>query len=116
MNPGDFRHRIAIQANTPTKDPNGGEVDSWATSSTFWASVQTLTGKKLEIARQIDAEATVEVRMRYCGSSGSGQVTVLNQLLFGTRVFEPILIVNENERNIYLRILCKEKRGALEDE
>jgi len=114
MNPGDFRHRIEIQTNTPAKDPNGGEVASWATTSTFWASVQTLTGKKLEIARQIDAEASVQVRMRYCSSSGSGQVTVLNRLLFGTRILEPILVVNEHERNIMLQILCKEKRGALD--
>ena len=116
MKIGDFRHRVAIQTNTPTKDPNGGEVDSWATSSTFWASIQTLTGKKLEIARQIDAEASVQVRMRYCGSSGSSQVTVLNRLLFGTRVLEPILVVNEHERNEYLQILCKEKRGAYNSE
>ena len=112
MNPGDFRHRIDIQTNTPTRDPNQGEVASWATTSTVWASVQTLTGKKLEIARQIDAEATVEVRMRYCGSGGSANVTVDNRLLFGTRVLEPFLIVNEHERNIMLLIQCREKRGA----
>jgi SPP1 family predicted phage head-tail adaptor len=116
MNPGDLRHRVSIQTNTPSKDPNGGEVASWSTTSTVWASVQTLTGRKLEIARQIDAEATVEVRMRYCGSGGSANVTVLNRLLFGTRVFEPFLIVNEHERNIMLLIQCKEKRGALDDE
>ncbi len=113
MKTGDMRHRIAIQANTPTKDPNGGDVDVWATATTVWASVQTLTGKKLEIARQIDAKATVEVKMRYCSTTAP---TVRSRLLFGTRIFEPILVVNENERNIKLQILCKEKRGALDDE
>lgn len=112
MKIGDLRHRIEIQTNTPSRDPNQGEVASWATTSTVWASVQTLTGKKLEIARQIDAEATVEVRMRYCGSSGSANVTIDNRLLFGTRVLEPFLVVNANERNIMLLIQCKEKRGA----
>ena len=113
MKTGDMRHRITIQANTPTLDPNGGDVDSWATATTVWASVQTLTGRKLEIARQIDAEATVEVRMRYCSTTAP---TVLSRLLFGTRIFEPILVVNENERNIWLLIQCREKRGALDDE
>lgn len=116
MNPGDLRHRVAIQTNTPTLDPNGGKVASWATTATFWASVQTLTGNKLEIARQIDAQASVQVRMRYCGSSGSSQVTVDNRLLFGTRILEPILVVNEHEQNIMLQILCKEKRGDYEDD
>ena len=116
MNPGDLRHRVAIQTNTPTVDPNGGKVASWATTSTVWASVQTLTGHKLEIARQIDGEATVEVRMRYCGSGGSANVTIDNRLLFGTRTFEPFLVVNENELNIMLLIQCKEKRGDYEDD
>lgn len=112
MKIGDLRHRIEIQTNTPSRDPNQGEVASWATTSTVWASVQTLTGKKLEIARQIDAEATVEIRTRYCTSGGLSFITVDNRLLFGTRILEPVFIVNENERNIVLRVLCKEKRGA----
>jgi SPP1 family predicted phage head-tail adaptor len=116
MNPGDFRHRVAIQVNTPSKDPNGGNIDSWATTGTFWASIQTLTGGKLEIARQIDAQASVQVRMRYCGSGGVANVTVDNRLLFGTRIFEPILVVNEHERNIIMQVLCKEKRGDYDDD
>ena len=115
MKTGDLRHRVAIQVNTPSRDPNQGIVDSWATDTTVWASVQTLTGKKLEIARQIDAEATVQVRMRFCGTGGVADTTIDNRLLFGTRVLEPILVINENERNIMLQILCKEKRGAYND-
>lgn len=115
MKIGNLRHRVEIQVDTPSRDPNQGIVHSWATTSTVWASVQTLTGKKLEIARQIDGEATVEVRMRYCGSGGSANVTIDNRLLFGTRELEPILVVNENERNIMLLIQCKEKRGAYDD-
>ena len=115
MNPGDFRHRVEIQVNTPSRDPNQGIVDSWATTSTVWASVQTLTGNKLEIARQIDSQASVQVRMRYCGSGGVANVTVDNRLLFGTRILEPILVVNEHEQNIMLQILCKEKRGAYDE-
>ena len=116
MNPGNLRHQVIIQVNTPTKDANGGVVDSWSTDSTVWASVQTLTGRKLEMARQIDAEATVEIRMRYCGSGGSANVTVDNRLLFGDRILQPFLVVNENERNVMLTIQCKEKRGEMYDD
>ena len=116
MKIGDFRHRMAIQSYTEVLDPHGGQNGTWATDTTVWASVQTLTGRKLELARQIDAEATVEVKMRYCSSGGAAFVTVDNRLLFGTRILEPVYVVNENERNIILRIICKEKRGDLEDE
>ena len=58
----------------------------------------------------------MQVRMRYCGSGGSANVTIDNRLLFGTRILEPILVINENERNIALQILCEEKRGDYEDD
>ena len=114
---GKMRHRIAIQSRSDVKDDNGGQIGTWSTDGTVWAAVQTLTGRKLEQARQIDAEATVEIRTRYCAdgaSGGYGQITVDNQLLFGTRILEPVYVVNEDEMNICLRVICKEKRGALE--
>ena len=115
MRAGDLRHRVIVQVNTPSFDPNGGNVDSWATDTTVWASVQTLTGKKLEIARQIDSEATTQVRMRYCGTDGVPDVTVDNRLLFGARILQIVYVINENERNVMLQILCKEKRGSADD-
>jgi len=106
MRAGDLRHRIIIQTNTPTKDTHGGEVDSWATASTVWAKVTTLTGRKLEIARQINIEANVEVTIRYCSAS---TLTVANRFLFGARIFEPVYIVNANERDIFQIAVCKEQ-------
>jgi SPP1 family predicted phage head-tail adaptor len=107
MNPGELRHRIEVQTNTPTKDSHGGEVAHWATTSTIWAAVETLTGRKLELARQIHAETTVQVRSRLC-SDGSGGFDISNRLLFGIRVFEPLVVINEHERNIMARTMCKE--------
>ena len=65
MKIGDLRHRVAIQTNTPSFDPNGGEIPSWATDTTVWAAVQTLTGNKREIARQIDREVRKLVEEAY---------------------------------------------------
>lgn len=107
MSAGEFRHRIEVQTNTPTFDSHGGEIPSWATTNTIWASVQTLTGRKLEIARQINARASVEVRTRLC-STGTGGFTTENRLLFGSRILEPIHTVNENERNVTLKGVCSE--------
>lgn len=112
MRAGELRHSVEVQSQAEGYDPNGGANGAWSTDTTIRASVQTLTGRKLEIARQIDAEATVEIRTRYCTSGGLSFITVDNRLLFGTRILEPVFIVNENERNIVLRVLCKEKRGA----
>lgn len=42
MNPGELRHRVTIQANTPAE---GG--DSWANVRTQWANVQPVSASKL---------------------------------------------------------------------
>ena len=112
----DFRHPVAVQSRAVDFDPNGGQTGAWSTDTTVTASVQTLTGRKLEVARQIDSEATVEIRTRYCTSGGLPFITVDNRLLFGTRILEPVWVVNEHERNIILRVTCKEKRGAADDD
>ena len=59
---GKFKHRIAIQTRADTKDANGGQIGVWSTVGTVWASVRTLTGRKLELARQIDAEVKAVIQ------------------------------------------------------
>lgn len=109
MGAGDLRHQIEVQTYTPAVDSHGGQRGTWATTATIWGSVQTLTGRKLELARQIDIEASVEIRTRYCGSGGVSGITHANQLVYNDRILEIIIIVNENERNIMNRIICKEQ-------
>ena len=115
MHTGDLRHRVAVQSRAEAFDPNGGQNGAWSTDTTVWAGVKTLTGRKFEIARQIDADATVEVKTRYCTSDGAAFISVANRILFGTRIFEPVYVVNEHERNIFLLVICKEQRGVLDD-
>jgi SPP1 family predicted phage head-tail adaptor len=108
MKIGELNKRIEIQSETHTFDSHGGEVRTWTTDSTVWASVKTLTGRKLELARQIEAETTIEVRIRFCGTSGVPGITMANRILYGARIFEPTYIVNENEASIVTLIMCKE--------
>jgi len=116
LNIGHFNRRIGIQSYTEVLDPHGGQDGTWSTDYEVWAAVQTLTGRKLELARQIDAEATMEIRTRYCGTGGIANITIDNRILYNDRILEPVYIVDEDEQHICLRIICKEKRGELEDE
>ena len=77
MKIGDYNRRVEVQTNTPTgKDSFGGVVYSWATTSSIWAKVTNLTGGKLEVARQIDIQASVEIATRFCGTGGVAGSTV----------------------------------------
>ena len=109
MRIGDFNRRVAVQTNTPTKNDYGDVVDSWATTSTVWAKVINLTGGKLEAARQIDIQASVEIQMRFCGTGGVSDITVKNRLVYNTRELEIVHVNDVFEQHTELRITCKEQ-------
>lgn len=110
MRIGDYNRRVEVQTNTPTgKDSFGGVVYSWATTSTVWAKVINLTGGKLEAARQIDIQATVEIHTRFCGTGGVSGITMSNQLVYNGRTFEIVHVNDVYEQHRELILTCKEQ-------
>lgn len=61
---GQLRHRVQIQAPTDTRDAFGGNTRTWATIATVWGSVEPLEGDELTEAQQVNARATVRIRIR----------------------------------------------------
>lgn len=103
---GKLRHRVYIQRATEAANTYGEMVKTWASIYRVWASVEPLTGRELERAQQVSAEATTRVKIRY-----TDDVTVGDRILFGTydqRVFEINAIVNPDERNVELHLFCSE--------
>jgi SPP1 family predicted phage head-tail adaptor len=109
MRIGERNRRVEVQTNTPTLLPGGGEQASWATTSTVWAKVTNLTGRKLESARQIDIDATVAIETRFCGTGGVAGITNANQLVYNTRILEIVHVNDKFEQHIELIITCKEQ-------
>ncbi len=70
MRAGKLRHRLAIQEPVETRDDHGGITRTWSTVATVWGSIETLTGRELYEAQQVEARATVRIRIRsYSGLS-----------------------------------------------
>ena len=101
MKIGKLRHRIEIQAKTPTQDSYGEITYSWATADTVWAQVMPLKGRELEHAQQIQAETDYKMIIRY-------NSTVKHRVVYDSRTFEVNVILNIGERDIYQEIYCKE--------
>jgi SPP1 family predicted phage head-tail adaptor len=63
---GQIRHRVAIQS--PTRGPKnatGEEPVTWGTVTTVWASIEPLSGRELDRARQVQPDTTHRVRFRH---------------------------------------------------
>ena len=99
---GQLRHSVAIQSATESRDSY--DVDfAWATVATVRASISPLSGTESIVADQEQATATHKVVMRYWSG-----LTTSHRLLWGSRVLEIQSIVDVDERNRRIELLCKE--------
>ncbi len=107
---GSLRHRITLQEPVVIKDSIGQEVEEWQDVATVWASVEPLSGKEYFNAKQTNSEVSTKITLRY-----------FNGLLphwavqFGQHRYNILSVINYEERNIYLQLLCSEKVGETDD-
>jgi SPP1 family predicted phage head-tail adaptor len=62
---GRLRHRIDVQSSTEAADIYGEDDPTWVTDNVVWASVEPITGKELDDAKNIIANVTHKVFIRY---------------------------------------------------
>ena len=103
MNIGKLRHRVKLQGLTENQDGYGQAVKSYTTYATVWASIEPLQGRELEHAKQISAETNHRVTIRY-----NSDITVEGRVVFGDRTFEITAVLDTDERNRELVLMCSE--------
>lgn len=104
MNPAQFRHRITFQQEQPVFDADGFQTGSdWADIKTVWAAAKTTTGKEFAIANSTENVRYTRWIIRY--------TTGLNEdmrIIYGSRVFDVVTILPDNELKLTLTAVCKE--------
>lgn len=65
MQAGRLDRRVALKEKVVTKDSYGQEVITWSTITTVWGEVQPLTGREFMEGRQVEAEVSTRIRIRY---------------------------------------------------
>lgn len=107
IDPGKMRHRITFQSFTGTTDsfgdPLSADDSNWKNEATLWAAIDPISGKEFYAAQQSQSEVSHKVRCRY----QSGLTTAM-RIKFGARKFKIISIINWEERNESLLIMCRE--------
>lgn len=105
MEAGNLRHRITIQKPGMTRNAYNQPVDTWDTVATVWAAVEPLRGREFYAAQQINAEATVRVRIRYRADVERGM-----RILVGNKILEILYVIQPELRKRELEILCRERQ------
>lgn len=65
MQAGKLDRRVVLKEKVVTKDSYGQEVITWTEIATVWGEVQPLTGREFMEGRQMQAEVSTRVRIRY---------------------------------------------------
>jgi SPP1 family predicted phage head-tail adaptor len=103
MQAGKLRHRVTIQTATQSQDAYGEADRTWSDADTVWASVSPASSRELVQGRQVQAETTHTIRMRYHEDAAPTA-----RLKFGSRTFNIVRVHNIDERNIELEIEAAE--------
>ena len=103
---GALRHRLVVQAENPTPDGGGGQGDPWAdpiTVATLWGRVEPLSGTERHRAGRLEAAVTHRITVRHRAGIGAGM-----RILFRKRPFNIRAVLNPEERDRFLELLCEE--------
>lgn len=105
MRAGDLRHRVVIQNYSVAQDDYGAPVKTWSNEFTVWGAVEPLSGREYLDAREMQAEVTTRIRVRYRGDvtySTDKRATWDGH----TYDIESVIEVEGRRREIHL--MCKE--------
>jgi len=99
---GERRRQIQLQS--PNPQPLGGEI-TYTTYQTVYAKIETLKADETYSDAQYLPEATHRVNTRYLPGV---TIKANHRVLYGSRVFEIKAVVNLDERNVEIDLLCLE--------
>jgi len=107
MRAAELKHLVTIEQKNQTGTGDRGQpVYTWtAFASNVPARITPLTGRKLEIARQLVPTATHEVQTRWVSG-----VTAHMRINFGGRILNVGNVNNKDELNFTLTYTCTEEQ------
>jgi SPP1 family predicted phage head-tail adaptor len=108
-----MRHKIEIEAEGPSTDAGGGQIDPWLSPTliaTLRASVVPRSGSERIRAMQTEDKITHKITARY-----KAGITAKHRAKFRGRYFNIRAVINIEEADRFLEILAEEGVGGAID-
>ena len=107
MNIGTLRHRVILKHRALSDaDTVGHTAAAYVPYATVWARVETISGREIEYARQIHAEASVKVTVRY-----NADIVETDRIEYMDRDNEVVHINDIQNRHAVMVLTCTEVKG-----
>jgi len=105
---GKLKDRVQLQYAVETPDNFGESIIVWTTYDTVWAGIRPFTGREYYHSQQQVGEIEVVITIRYRSGVILGHRAVyVNAAKSITDNYEIVGIVNRENRNEWLELLCK---------
>jgi SPP1 family predicted phage head-tail adaptor len=103
MGIGKFRHFITLQGQGTTRDSGGGISSGFSTIASVYANVVPKSGKEIYKRGKLVGSVTHEITIRY-----RTDITNASRISFNNKLFNIRSIINIDERDRYLKLMCEE--------
>ena len=103
MQAGLLRKRLTLQQRSKSQDSYGQPLLTWSDVATVWGEIVPLSGSESVSADSLQASTSHQITIRY----RSGVNTAL-RIKYGVRLFDIQNVLNPDERNKTLTLLCIE--------
>lgn len=100
---GSLSKRVSIQQADRASDGAGGSMVPWSDVATVWASIEPVNGHESYIAQALHGKISHKMRMRYRTGIAPSM-----RALYGSRTFNILAALNDNEKGRYLLLFCEE--------
>ena len=106
MRAGPLKKVVSVGKYTTTLDSYGQEVVTYTTLQDIRASINPATGNEVYMNDRLINEVSHKIEIRYNATLNLNPKDVL---VYNSRTFNIISVINWNEGNDRLIVLCKEK-------
>jgi SPP1 family predicted phage head-tail adaptor len=103
-NSGNLRHRVTFQRLTEATNEVGETIQKLQDYRTVWAAIEPVTGREYYEAQKMQPELTYKITIRYLPD-----ITPSMLIKYKDRLFQINDIINPDERNFTLQLMCIEK-------
>lgn len=101
-----LRDKITLQAPTHSTDTAGGPTITYTDLAVRKASIEPLNGSELFTAQQFHSEVRLRVRTRF--DSVTKTLTPRHRVVYDSRNFDIIDVINPQNRNKEIVLMCSE--------
>lgn len=104
---GRLRHCLTIQRKDDAQDSYGDYIETWTTKGEVYGGVEPIRGDEVLKAGRLDDRTRFKIIIRFFDN-----LLYTDRILFGQRVFHIKEILNIEERNHQMELICVEDKAV----